>query len=128
VKKLGEGWKQKMLKLNLADREIARFDELIIIHELQSRRETAAPERLTRLLDQVLKEGRAEAQILETLSTATLGRLPTETEKKLVLAGIASQIDKPAAWRIVLKTLAGTSEAKRHADELNPRGEKNDKK
>jgi len=71
------------------------------------------------LLDQLLKENRTEEQVLESLATATMGRLPTESEKKLVLNNLAKQQDKRAAWLDVLKTFASTTEAKQHAESLN---------
>ena len=53
---------------------------------------------------------------LDALSAAVLGRLPTESERKLILAAVAKGPDKAAAWREVIATLGGTDEAKRHAE------------
>ena len=150
AKKLGEDWKQKMLHpAALVERfrpliigaipntetvEWAqRFRPLIIGNPteawsnpllLKLNRPEAFPERLERLLDQLLKSGRNDDQMIDSLATAVLGRLPTESEKKLVLTNISKATDRRTAWSEVLQTFASTEESKQHGSELNPQGPK----
>jgi RNA polymerase sigma factor (sigma-70 family) len=126
AKKLGDGWKKKMLQPNASDAATQNYYRVLqkkLIHDYPIRRgelqSQNVPERLVQLLDRLLKDKRGDDQVLEALALATLGRLPTESEKKLVLASVSKQEDKTAAWREVLKTFAGTSEAKQYAQELN---------
>jgi hypothetical protein len=131
AKKVGEGWKDRMLqrKINANDAELflgQRRQALKAWHWVY--RASAKPNRFDSLLDQLLGGKRTDEQILEGLSLAVLGRLPTESEKQLALANVSRQQDKRAAWREVLHTLAGTSEAKQHADELQRRTAKPVKK
>ena len=125
AKKLGDGWKQKMLQAeekNVRLTTKTQFRVSVIDYDRLAAKPTV-PERLVQLLDRLLKDKRSDDQVLEALALATLGRLPTESEKKLVIDSVAKQQDKAAAWRDVLKTFAGTNEAKQYADELN-RGNK----
>ena len=63
---------------------------------------------------------KTDEQILESLTLAITGRLSTDTEKKLVAGMVAKEKDKKAAWAGIAATLAGTDEAKKHADKLKP--------
>lgn len=74
-----------------------------------------------KLIDELLAKKKADDQMLEALTLAATGRLPTDTEKKLVAAVVSKTKDKKAAWQEVAGTLAGTDEAKKHADRLKPR-------
>jgi hypothetical protein len=76
----------------------------------------ARPNRLETLLGQLLDGKRTDDQVLDALSAAILGRLPTESERRLILATVAKGQDKTAAWREVIATLGGTDEAKKHAE------------
>ena len=76
----------------------------------------------------LIKEKRTDDQMLDSLAAATMGRLPTESERKLVIASVAQKHDKRAAWIDVLTTFAGTLEAKQHAAELKARSEQPEKK
>ncbi len=124
AKKLGDGWKQKMLqqRFKVTSTFLNEFTP-VKVHYYRVDARTTVPERLVQLLDKLLKDKRSDDQVLEALSLATLGRLPTESEKKLVIDSVAKQQDKPAAWRDVLSTFARTNEAKQYAEELN-RGSK----
>jgi RNA polymerase sigma factor (sigma-70 family) len=68
------------------------------------------------LLGQLLEAKKPDDQVLDALAAAALGRLPTESERKLILAQVGKAQDKRAAWREVLVTLADTDEAKKHAE------------
>jgi hypothetical protein len=119
AKKLGAEWKQKMLgatdqpprshyKYYLRQRGTA--------HGLWLLRTQARANRLETLLGQLLDGKRTDDQVLDALSAAVLGRLPTESERKLILAAVAKGQDKAAAWREVIATLGATDEAKKHAE------------
>ena len=78
----------------------------------------AATHRHAVFVDSVVDGQRSDGQILELLTAMNLGRLPTESERKLILASVSQQADKKAAWREVVWMLRSTEEAKRHAAEL----------
>jgi RNA polymerase sigma factor (sigma-70 family) len=127
ARKLGDEWKQKMLgadkqravyRLKLAKQQTLYLHRLAYTNRLWALKDAKRPGRLDALLDQLLDGKRTDDQVLDALSAAVLGRLPTESERKLILADVGKQQDKPAAWRGVLTTLAGTEEAKKHAEEL----------
>lgn len=73
-----------------------------------------------RLIDDLLAKKKSDEQVLEALTLAATGRLPTDTEKKLVAAVVGKRKEKKAAWQEVAGTLAGTAEAKKHAERLKP--------
>lgn len=73
-----------------------------------------------KLIGDLLAAKKTDDQVLEALTLAATGRLPTDTEKKLAAAMVAKQKDRQAAWQEVAGTLAGTDEAKKHADRLKP--------
>lgn len=73
-----------------------------------------------KLIDDLLAKKKTDEQILEALTLAATGRLPTDTEKKLAAVVVAKQKEKKAGWLDVAGTLAGTDEAKKHADRLKP--------
>ncbi|MEO2089187.1 MAG: sigma-70 family RNA polymerase sigma factor, partial [Gemmataceae bacterium] len=73
-----------------------------------------------KLIGDLLAAKKTDDQVLEALTLAATGRLPTDTEKKLAAAMVAKQTDRPAAWQEVAGTLAGTDEAKKHAERLKP--------
>ncbi len=121
AKKLGAGWKQKLLQPDqptFIRRHYNIVDTSVFHYWTAKQRE---PGRLDNLLGQLLDGKRSDEQILEGLSLAILGRLPTESERKLVLANVGKQQDKRAAWADVVKALSGTGEATKHAEELKSR-------
>jgi RNA polymerase sigma factor (sigma-70 family) len=119
AKRLGEAWKRKMLEAAVWSDAEARDSYTDLLTAQFSRR--AVPAHLERLLGQLLEAKRSEEQVLDALAAAILGRLPTEGERRLVLAALAKQSNKREGWREVIVALEGTSEARRHAAELGPR-------
>jgi hypothetical protein len=77
------------------------------------------PSRVEKLVRELVDAKRTDEQVLDGVSLVVLGRLPTESEKKLTLAAVGKAADKTAAWVEVAKALAATEEAKKHAAELN---------
>jgi hypothetical protein len=135
AKKLGDGWKQRMRQgwaqpfiinqpYDTWWRSIgSRANKNIVWppYYVPPTQATAPTDHFDKLLDQLLSEKRADGQVLDALSTATIGRLPTESERKLVLSGVSKQADKRTAWKEVIGTFTSTAEAKQHADELKKR-------
>lgn len=101
-----------------AQREVARQHGLppaTLANRLASARRTLA----RRLTDRgvTLSGGALAAVVSASAATAAvLGRLPTESERKPILATVAKGQDKAAAWCEVIATLGGTEEAKKHAE------------
>lgn len=62
-----------------------------------------------KLVGELIAAQKSDEAILEALTLATLSRLPTDSEKKLTLAGIGNAKDRKAAWVAVAKALAGTN-------------------
>jgi hypothetical protein len=136
-KKLGDGWKEKMRQQGLYNLNVQTANEkffvpLIIDSSIRPYQydsiwvdlaHAGPPDRLTRLLDGLIEHKRSDEQILEALTTAALGRLPTESERKLVIGNVGKQQDKKTAWAEVLRTFTSTDEAKQHAEELRKRGQ-----
>jgi RNA polymerase sigma factor (sigma-70 family) len=77
---------------------------------------TADP--FAKLLEQVLDGKRTDEQVADAVCLATVGRYPTESEQKMMLAAVTGAGDRRAAWKKVLDTLAGTKEAQAHAESL----------
>jgi RNA polymerase sigma factor (sigma-70 family) len=136
AKKLGDGWKRQMLQseqdLKIAEEtrrklvELQRVRAFMAVMEQvrkQDGQKEKVPDQLVQLLDQLLKQDRSEEQVLEALATATTGRLPTESEKKLALSNLSKQADKRASWLEVLKSFTGTEEAKQYAEALQNKKE-----
>jgi outer membrane lipoprotein-sorting protein len=78
-------------------------------------------DRLERLLQELLESKRSDEQVFEALCLATLGRLPTDTEKKLVLGTVAKHKDRKEAFVEVLTQLTGTREFSAHVEALGKR-------
>ncbi|HVK17539.1 MAG TPA: DUF1549 domain-containing protein, partial [Fimbriiglobus sp.] len=118
AKKLGAAWKQKLL--GMADQQLRLYSlyrrQKSDALRLWLKATDAQPNRLETLLAQLLDGKRTDDQVLDALSAAVLGRLPTESERKLILATVAKGQDRAAAWREVIATLGGTDEAKKHAE------------
>ena len=95
-------------------------DQIKLMYDFESAtaKRLQSVERVIRFVDSVVDGKRSDGQILELLTAMNLGRLPTESERKLILAGVGQQADKKAAWREVVGMLRTAEEAKRHAAEL----------
>ncbi len=104
AKKVGPEWKKNMLN------PPQRFTVVFTV---------AGPD-WSKLIGELQAAKKTDEQILESLTLAITGRLPTDTEKKLVAGMVAKEKDKIAAWAGIAGTLAGTDEAKTHADKLKP--------
>ena len=76
---------------------------------------------LTVLVRALQTEKRSDDQVLDAVFLATVARFPTAAEKKLVLDVVREKADKRAAWEGVAQALAGTPEAKAHAEALGKR-------
>jgi hypothetical protein len=48
--------------------------------------------------------------MLEAVTLATVGRLPTDAEKRLTLGLVSKTTDRQASWMEVAKALAATEE------------------
>jgi RNA polymerase sigma factor (sigma-70 family) len=79
---------------------------------------TAAPDRVTQLLTNMIGDKKSDSQILEALTLATMARFPTDGERSFILTQVAGKSDRPAAWTEVLATLRRTNEAKEHGTSL----------
>jgi len=74
---------------------------------------TPQVDRLEKLVGELIAAKKSDAEMLEAITLATLGRLPTDSEKKLTMASISKATDRKAAWVAVAKALAGSDEAKK---------------
>ena len=144
-KKLGDDWRKRMLAPPAADMAIAydtiRFtqpmvwepyrinlpsDSPIIYQPYINTRPAAPPDpRMVRqnqldvLLVTLIAEKKTDAQILEAVTLTVVGRLPTDAEKRLVLAAVAKASARKLAWLDAAVALADSDEAKKHAESLN---------
>ena len=66
-----------------------------------------------KLVGELLAAKKSDAEMLEAITLAAAGRLPTDAEKKLTLGLIGKAADRKAAWLEVAKVLADTDEAKK---------------
>lgn len=114
AKKVGPNWKQSLL--NPPAQYYYRA-----VNRLATVNRAIRTSRMETLLVQLMDGKRTDDQVLDGLSAAVLGRLPTESERKLILANVAKAPDKATAWREVIGTLSGTDEARQHADALKAR-------
>jgi RNA polymerase sigma factor (sigma-70 family) len=71
---------------------------------------------LDRLIDLLIAAKKSDADILDFVTIDVLGRLPTETEKKLTLGLVSKAADRKAAWQEVAKALAATGAGKQRSD------------
>jgi RNA polymerase sigma factor (sigma-70 family) len=123
AKKLGDDWKKKMLQpqpdaLTIVARErvATKYQERLSLLHLRTE-QTRRSYRLEKLVGELVGAKKTDEQVLDGLTLAVLGRLPTESEK-LTLAAVGKAADKKAAWVEVAKALSATEEAKKHAAEL----------
>jgi RNA polymerase sigma factor (sigma-70 family) len=77
-------------------------------------------DRLDQLLNQLLESKRSDEQVLEGLYLATLGRLPTEGEKRRI-ADLKGGGDRQAHYEEVLRALAASKECRDHQEALRQR-------
>jgi hypothetical protein len=77
-------------------------------------------DRLDQLLNQLLESKRSDEQVLEALYLATLGRLPTEGEKRHI-ADLKGSGDRPAQFEAVLRALLASKECRDHQEVLRQR-------
>jgi RNA polymerase sigma factor (sigma-70 family) len=78
----------------------------------------AAPQvdKLTKLVGELLAAKKTDAEMLEAVTLATVGRLPTDTEKKLTLSLVATVTDRKAAWVAVAKSLTGSNDSAKRVE------------
>jgi len=76
------------------------------------------PDRFDTLVGQLLDAKRTDDHVLETVTAAVLGRLPTESERAFVLGSVAKAPDKKQAWKDLAFALIHTKEARQYAEEL----------
>lgn len=104
AKKVGPEWKKNMLAPPLTIAFTVKYDG----------------QNWSKLIGELIAAKKTDEQVLEALTLAIAGRLPTEVEKKLVAGQLAKEKDRLTAWAGVAGTLAGTDEAKAHAETLKP--------
>jgi RNA polymerase sigma factor (sigma-70 family) len=67
-------------------------------------------DKFEKLVGELIAAKKSDEAILEALTLATLARLPTDSEKKLALAGVSAAADRKTAWVTVARALAGTED------------------
>lgn len=127
-KKVGDDWKKQMLSANSERTYTGTLDSYYRtlqprptyerVYTAKVKLIDPADERLGKLIDALLGAKKPDEQVLDAVALTVLGRLPTESEKSLTLAGVAKAPDRRAAWLGVAKALGNTDEAKKHADAL----------
>jgi RNA polymerase sigma factor (sigma-70 family) len=126
ARKLGEGWKKKMLEAAPAT---ATLDARLFNYRAAEQHFEVIPvqpaPRITKvimrfstdssphkkLVDELLAAKKSDTEVLEALTLAVLGRLPTDAEKKLTLGLVARASDRAGAWVEVATALASIEEA-----------------
>jgi hypothetical protein len=134
AKKLGDDWKKKMLESPPVVQDqpytlrytmkprVLDYDATPYLHLRTARLWTvreAAPAPFARLVEELLGANKTDEQVLDALTLAAAGRLPTAAERALTLAAVSKASDRKAAWLEVARALAATDEARRHAADLN---------
>lgn len=129
-KKLGAAWKKKMLDHNSVVAPPSGYHRYTVpLPQDQWQFLPTSPQgnltpnqpvppapkvdKFEKLVNELIDAKKSDEAILESLTLATLGRLPTDSEKKLTLASIATAKDRKAAWVAIAKALAGTEESKK---------------
>jgi hypothetical protein len=140
AKKLGDDWKKKMLEplatptlttwLTTPNINVAQNARLLQIapqpfnhwNVTQGLTVTVVqqPDRTDKLIGELFAAKKTDEQVLEAVTLAVVGRLPTDGEKRLTLAAVSKAGDRKAAWVEVAKALAGSPEAKAHAAPASP--------
>jgi RNA polymerase sigma factor (sigma-70 family) len=70
-------------------------------------------DKFEKLVGELLAAKKSDAEMLEAVTLAVLGRLPTDAERKLTLGLVAKTADRKAAWLEVAKALGSTEEGKK---------------
>jgi WD40 repeat protein len=78
-------------------------------------------DRLEQLLSSLLRSDRTDAQIVEALYLATLGRLPTEAEQKKAFDHVRTRKERSSAFVDLLFVLTHTHEYRSHVQDLSRR-------
>jgi hypothetical protein len=87
--------------------------------KLEERRKAEGiPQRLGNLLTELIGNGRSDSQVLEALSLATLGRLPTQPEQQFALTHVKGAKERKVAFENVLWALLNSKECRDHAAAL----------
>ncbi|HUR55308.1 MAG TPA: hypothetical protein VMZ71_14335, partial [Gemmataceae bacterium] len=128
AKKLGDDWKKKMLEHGLTTARVQPTYEYRVVTKptVEYYRQAVTlytapqPDRLDKLLGEMIDAKKTDAQILDALTLAIVGRQPAAGEN-LVIAAVAKAADRKAAWGEVIKALAATDEAKKYAADLTKR-------
>jgi hypothetical protein len=131
AKKLGDEWKKKMLEA-----PGIRIERFVIpttrnnVREALTRTPVNPPKtqqpnspqtqatratQLEKLVSELLSVKKTDAEMLEAVTLATVGRLPTDIEKRLTLGLVSKAGDRSAAWIEVAKALAVTDEVPKPA-------------
>ncbi len=75
--------------------------------------------RLEKLVDELLAAKKTDAEMLEAVTLATVGRLPSDIEKRLTLGLVAKAQDRKGAWVEVAKAMTTEEGAKRGQAEVH---------
>jgi RNA polymerase sigma factor (sigma-70 family) len=84
-------------------------------------RDGVAGDRLEQLLQEMLRSQRGDEQVLDALFLATLGRYPTDTERKFGLESVGKARDRTEAFGNVLGVLTSSREFRSHVEALEKR-------
>src|SRR5262249_53293677 len=86
------------------------------------RADVLVADRLDQLLSQLLRSGRPDDQVVEGLYLATLGRLPTEGEKRNCARFLQDKPDaRPERFERPLAPLTASTECQAHLEALQKR-------
>jgi hypothetical protein len=126
-KKLGDGWKAKMLAAPPADQlffynlptdgQVKRYSLLLSEPKLNlatpavpaaPKPPAPVPDKLEKLVGELLAAQKSDEAVLEAVTLATLGRLPTDAERRVAVAAAGTAADRKAAWVAVARALAAT--------------------
>ena len=78
-------------------------------------------DRLDQLVAQLVKSNRTDAQIVEVVFVATLGRVPTDAEQQRSLDRITKSADRSRGFADLLHALSSSEEYSAHVDDLRRR-------
>jgi RNA polymerase sigma factor (sigma-70 family) len=118
AKKLGADWKKKMLEPPTPKTtELLSYYRVTVADHIVKVR----PNRFGKLVGELIEAKKTDEQMLEALTLAVMGRLPTAEEKRATLAVIGTAQDRKAGWVGLANAYASTDEGKKHAEALNPK-------
>ena len=137
AKKLGDEWKKKMLQPPALT---AVVEDTLLWEYVKPARPLgvklwdpanpavpntltapAQPDRLDKLIGELLGAKKTDEQVLEAVTLAVVGRLPTAEEKRVTLAVMGTAQDRKAAWVGLAKAYAASDEAKKYGESLKPK-------